>query len=115
MDVCAELPPWCDLIDHQILHTESNTILGQNDTGFSCDGSANTFRVMFKDPIEILPNVNYTASATLKVGMHCALSANLSCGLLQCPMVVFVLSFPLGVGCIFIRRFHRNVLLCVLS
>uniref|UniRef100_A0A3Q3AAF0 BTB domain containing 1 n=1 Tax=Kryptolebias marmoratus TaxID=37003 RepID=A0A3Q3AAF0_KRYMA len=37
-----------------------------NDTGFSCDGSANTFRVMFKEPIEILPNVSYTACATLK-------------------------------------------------
>ncbi|KAJ8374533.1 hypothetical protein SKAU_G00051130 [Synaphobranchus kaupii] len=44
----------------------ANTVLGQNDTGFSCDGSANTFRVMFKEPVEILPNVNYTACATLK-------------------------------------------------
>ena len=51
----------------QIIHTDSNTVLGQNDTGFSCDGSANTFRVMFKEPVEILPNVNYTACATLKV------------------------------------------------
>lgn len=54
--------PWL-----QIIHTDSNTVLGQNDTGFSCDGSANTFRVMFKEPVEILPNVNYTACATLKV------------------------------------------------
>ncbi|XP_069042242.1 BTB/POZ domain-containing protein 2 isoform X2 [Lepisosteus oculatus] len=52
--------------DYQIIHTDSNTVLGQNDTGFSCDGSANTFRVMFKEPVEILPNVNYTACATLK-------------------------------------------------
>lgn len=51
----------------QIIHTDSNTVLGQNDTGFSCDGSSNTFRVMFKEPVEILPNVNYTACATLKV------------------------------------------------
>lgn len=51
----------------QIIHTDSNTILGQNDTGFSCDGSASTFRVMFKEPVEVLPNVNYTACATLKV------------------------------------------------
>ncbi|KAM6040033.1 BTB/POZ domain-containing protein 2 isoform 1-T1 [Theristicus caerulescens] len=50
----------------QIIHTDSNTVLGQNDTGFSCDGSSNTFRVMFKEPVEILPNVNYTACATLK-------------------------------------------------
>lgn len=41
--------------------------MGQNDTGFSCDGSAGTFRVMFKEPVEVLPNVNYTACATLKV------------------------------------------------
>ncbi|XP_016142469.1 BTB/POZ domain-containing protein 2-like [Sinocyclocheilus grahami] len=50
----------------QIIHTDSNTVLGQNDTGFSCDGSASTFRVMFKEPVEVLPNVNYTACATLK-------------------------------------------------
>lgn len=55
------------LIIMQIIHTDSNTVLGQNDTGFSCDGSANTFRVMFKEPVEILPNVSYTACATLKV------------------------------------------------
>uniref|UniRef100_A0A8C2QZA1 BTB domain-containing protein n=1 Tax=Capra hircus TaxID=9925 RepID=A0A8C2QZA1_CAPHI len=50
----------------KIIHTDSNTVLGQNDTGFSCDGSASTFRVMFKEPVEVLPNVNYTACATLK-------------------------------------------------
>ncbi|XP_017351628.1 BTB/POZ domain-containing protein 2 isoform X1 [Ictalurus punctatus] len=53
-------------VNIQIIHTDSNTILGQNDTGFSCDGSASTFRVMFKEPVEVLPNVNYTACATLK-------------------------------------------------
>ncbi|XP_066551849.1 BTB/POZ domain-containing protein 2 [Amia ocellicauda] len=53
-------------VNIQIIHTDSNTVLGQNDTGFSCDGSANTFRVMFKEPVEVLPNVNYTACATLK-------------------------------------------------
>ncbi|KAJ8357747.1 hypothetical protein SKAU_G00205410 [Synaphobranchus kaupii] len=53
-------------VNIQIIHTDSNIVLGQNDTGFSCDGSANTFRVMFKEPVEILPNVNYTACATLK-------------------------------------------------
>lgn len=51
----------------QIIHTDSNTVLGQNDTGFSCDGTSNTFRVMFKEPVEILPSVNYIACATLKV------------------------------------------------
>ncbi|MGH0186814.1 UNVERIFIED_CONTAM: hypothetical protein FKN15_022610 [Acipenser sinensis] len=53
-------------VNIQIIHTDSNTALGQNDTGFSCDGTASTFRVMFKEPVEILPNVNYTACATLK-------------------------------------------------
>ncbi|XP_062868609.1 BTB/POZ domain-containing protein 2a [Trichomycterus rosablanca] len=53
-------------VNIQIIHTDSNTVLGQNDTGFSCDGTANTFRVMFKEPVEILPSVNYTACATLK-------------------------------------------------
>ena len=52
----------------QIIHTDSNTVLGRNDTGFSCDGSESTYRVMFKDPIEIQPSVIYIASATLKVG-----------------------------------------------
>ncbi|KAM9460687.1 BTB/POZ domain-containing protein 2a isoform 4-T4 [Clarias gariepinus] len=53
-------------VNIQIIHTDSNTILGQNDTGFSCDGTGNTFRVMFKEPVEILPSVNYIACATLK-------------------------------------------------
>ncbi|KAG8145077.1 putative BTB-POZ domain-containing protein [Naja naja] len=50
----------------QIIEYEKNQTLGQNDTGFSCDGTASTFRVMFKEPIEILPTVCYTACATLK-------------------------------------------------
>lgn len=52
---------------HQILESDRRITLGQNDTGFSCDGTATTFRVMFKEPVEILPNVSYTACATLKV------------------------------------------------
>lgn len=55
------------LSSKQIMESDRNHMLGQNDTGFSCDGTANTFRVMFKEPIEILPNVSYTACATLKV------------------------------------------------
>ncbi|XP_078097299.1 BTB/POZ domain-containing protein 1-like [Mustelus asterias] len=53
-------------VNIQIIENDKNVTLGQNDTGFCCDGSANTFRVMFKEPIEILPNVSYTACATLK-------------------------------------------------
>lgn len=53
-------------VNIQIIHTATNKIYGSNDTSFSCDGSNSTFRVMFKEPIEISPNTNYTASATLK-------------------------------------------------
>ena len=50
-----------------ISHTTSARVLGSNQLTFSSDGTNATFRVMFKDPVEILPNTNYTASATLKV------------------------------------------------
>lgn len=51
----------------QILHTGSGKVMATNDTSFSCDGTPHTFRVTFKTPVEILPNTNYTACATLKV------------------------------------------------
>lgn len=41
--------------------------MGTNETSFQCDGSPSTFRVMFKEPVEIQANTNYTASVTLKV------------------------------------------------
>ncbi|XP_071492787.1 BTB/POZ domain-containing protein 2-like [Diadema setosum] len=50
----------------QIIHAETEEVMGQNDTSFSCDGTDATFRVMFKEPIEIQPSENYVASATLK-------------------------------------------------
>ncbi|XP_072022751.1 BTB/POZ domain-containing protein 2-like [Amphiura filiformis] len=53
-------------VNIQIIHADSEVVMGQNDTGFSCDGSDSTWRVMFKEPVEIQPNVNYVASATLK-------------------------------------------------
>uniref|UniRef100_A0A3Q3JAC5 BTB domain-containing protein n=1 Tax=Monopterus albus TaxID=43700 RepID=A0A3Q3JAC5_MONAL len=53
-------------VNIQIIASDKRITLGQNDTGFSCDGSASTFRVMFKEPVEILPSVSYTACATLK-------------------------------------------------
>ena len=59
----------CVQILFQIIHSETNTISGQNETGFSCDGTWNTFRVMFKEPIEIVQNQFYTASATLIVSI----------------------------------------------
>ena len=51
----------------QLIHTGSGRILGSNETTFLSDGTNATFRVMFKEPLEIMPNTNYTASATLKV------------------------------------------------
>ena len=45
----------------------SGRLLGSNEISFSSDGTNGTFRVMFKEPIEIQHNTNYTASATLKV------------------------------------------------
>jgi len=50
----------------QVIHTASGNVCGSNSTSFSCDGTSYTFRVMFKEPVEILPNTSYTASATLK-------------------------------------------------
>lgn len=50
----------------QIIHTGSSKVLATNETGFTCDGSARAFRVMFQKPVEIEPDVNYTACATLK-------------------------------------------------
>ena len=52
----------------QILQSDNAKSVGYNDTSFQCDGSNSTFRVMFKEPVEILPNTSYTACATLKVG-----------------------------------------------
>ena len=54
----------------QILHTGSGRLLASNDTSFVSDGTNSTFRVMFKEPVEISPNTNYTASATLKVKLY---------------------------------------------
>lgn len=51
----------------ELIYTSSNKILGSNDTTFSCDGSTSIFRVLFEEPIQVLPNISYTASATIKV------------------------------------------------
>lgn len=53
-------------VNIQILQSDNGKVIGVNDTSFQCDGSNSTFRVMFKEPVEILPNVSYTACATLK-------------------------------------------------
>ena len=60
----------------QIIHTGSERLLGSNEVSFTSDGSNSTFRVMFKEPIEIQSNANYTASATLKVKLLIFLTAS---------------------------------------
>lgn len=50
----------------ELIHTASGKVIATNSTSFSCDGSKYTYRLMFKDLAEILPNTIYTASATFK-------------------------------------------------
>jgi len=50
----------------QLLHTGSGRILGSNEITFNSDGSNSSFRVMFKEPIEVQAGTNYTAVSTLK-------------------------------------------------
>ncbi|XP_029646899.1 BTB/POZ domain-containing protein 1 [Octopus sinensis] len=54
------------LVNIELLHADTGKVLGQNNGTFHCDGSTSTFRVLFKKPLEVLPNVNYTACTTLK-------------------------------------------------
>ncbi|XP_046386661.1 BTB/POZ domain-containing protein 1-like isoform X2 [Ischnura elegans] len=53
-------------VNIQVIHSASGEIHGSNNTSFCSDGSSHTFRVMFKEPVEITPNTSYTASATLR-------------------------------------------------
>lgn len=48
------------------LQTPTGTILASNHSHILCDGSNCTFRVMFKNAVEIQPHINYTVSATLQ-------------------------------------------------
>lgn len=50
----------------EILSADTQRVLGSTDTTFHCDGSSSTFRVMFKDAVEISPFVHYIAAVTLK-------------------------------------------------
>ena len=54
------------LITSQLIHTGSGRLMGSNEITFSSDGTNSTFRAMFKEPLEIQPNTNYTAVSTLK-------------------------------------------------
>ena len=53
----------------ELIHTASGKVIATNSTSFSCDGSDYTYRLMFKEPVEILPNTIYTASAKFDVRM----------------------------------------------
>ncbi|EUB64990.1 BTB/POZ domain-containing protein [Echinococcus granulosus] len=50
----------------EIVHPESGVVLGSNDVTYLSDGSPNTFRVAFQEPIPLTPHVNYLACATIK-------------------------------------------------
>lgn len=51
----------------ELIHTASGKVIASNSSSFSSDGSKYTYRLMFKELAEILPNTIYTASATFKV------------------------------------------------
>uniref|UniRef100_A0A1I7ZDB9 BTB domain-containing protein n=1 Tax=Steinernema glaseri TaxID=37863 RepID=A0A1I7ZDB9_9BILA len=50
----------------EITSGATGEVMAQNDTSFKSDGSTNTFRVLFKEPVLILPNTTYIASACLQ-------------------------------------------------
>ncbi|CAK9805306.1 BTB/POZ domain-containing protein 2 [Anthophora plagiata] len=50
----------------ELIHSASGKVIATNSTSFSSDGSKYTYRLMFKELAEILPNTIYTASATFK-------------------------------------------------
>lgn len=51
----------------KLIHAPSESLITEHMTSVSCDGSRSTYRLMFKEPLEIQPNTIYTASATFKV------------------------------------------------
>ncbi|VDL21468.1 unnamed protein product [Hymenolepis diminuta] len=50
----------------ELVQPETGVVLGSNMVTYLSDGSPNTCRVAFKEPITLKPNVNYLASATIK-------------------------------------------------
>ncbi|KAI5725417.1 hypothetical protein M8J77_015054 [Diaphorina citri] len=53
-------------VQMQLVRTANGKVIAGNRTSFACDGSTFTSRVMFKEPVEVMPNISYTACATLK-------------------------------------------------
>ncbi|CAD5218755.1 unnamed protein product [Bursaphelenchus okinawaensis] len=58
--------PYQYAVKMEITDFSSNKHIAVNETTFQCDGSAGVFRVPFKEPVEILANVTYEISATIK-------------------------------------------------
>ena len=52
----------------KIINFTIGKLIATNECQFVSDGSASTFRVMFDEPVEVLANVTYVASANLSVG-----------------------------------------------
>ncbi|ESO11618.1 hypothetical protein HELRODRAFT_156237 [Helobdella robusta] len=50
----------------QLMHSDFRSVCGENDVVYSSQGNTETIKVMFKEPIEISPNVSYTACATIQ-------------------------------------------------
>jgi BTB/POZ domain-containing protein 1/2 len=50
----------------EIIHTVSGRVIASNNVSYSTDGFNYTFRVMFKQPVEIMANSSYIASVTIK-------------------------------------------------
>ena len=63
----------------ELIHTASGKVIATNSTSFSCDGSKYTYRLMFKELAEILPNTIYTASATFKVSICRFIFSQIDC------------------------------------
>lgn len=59
----------------ELLSGDTQRVLASNDSTFTCDGSSSTFRVMFKEPVEVQPWVHYIGSVTLKVSLVSSIAA----------------------------------------
>lgn len=53
-----------------LIHTSTSEVICQNQTVLQSDGTHNTFKTFFKEPVEIIPNSLYTVSAGIKVNLH---------------------------------------------
>ncbi|KAJ8309439.1 hypothetical protein KUTeg_014313 [Tegillarca granosa] len=67
---------------------KNGMVLGQTIARFFCDGSSNTFPVMFENPIQIEPEIFYTASAVLD-GAELSYFGQEGLAEVQCDKVTF--------------------------